>query len=215
MYIRITSKCNMHCAHCCYNCTKEGQNMTLRTYRRALELSKDYGSSPFLGGGEPTLHPQFERFLCEGIATAAEIGEGTLGIVTNGSLKRRAMMLAAMAKGEVIYASLSQDEFHDPIDPEVVWAFEQLPHDGIRDVTHGGSQDPLPAGRAKDLLGWNEDEERDDSHCPCESWVVEPDGTIHQCGCDDSPVIGHVDTGVESPMQGVCHRSNEFVEEYA
>lgn len=208
MYIRITSRCNMSCPHCCYNCTTQGQDMTLETFRKVLTLCSDHGSIPFIGGGEPTLHPKFEQFLLEAIATAAEIGDGPVGIITNGSIRRRAMMIAKLTKAEIISGSLSQDQYHDPIDIDVIDAFG----DNIWDTSKGGTRDPLPHGRGKNWYDKEYIEEgTDPGDCCCSNWVVDPDGKIHQCGCDDSPIIGNANDGINSPISGECWKSTEFV----
>jgi hypothetical protein len=193
------------------------------TFRQALEVCEEYGSTPFIGGGEPTVHPEFETILLESIAYAGDICEGSVGIVTNGKLKKRAMMLVSLAKGGVITAELSRDQYHEPIDYSVVKAFESLGGTarwkyGVRDTSDGGRREPLPHGRAKtEVLGWDEedrhDDSRDDGDCPCEQWVVKPNGDIHQCGCDDSPKVGSLSEGIESPLNNACCRSHEWMYE--
>ena len=220
MYIQITSRCNMSCEHCCYNCTKQGDDMSLSTFRKALAICVDYGLTPFLGGGEPTLHPDFETMLLEAIACAGQIGDGTLaGCITNGSIKKRAMMLALLGKAGVITSSVSQDDYHDPIDPEVIDAFE---HSGqwkpIWNTTK--HHEVMPHGRGKNLRDdWEEPDPddicgdhdwRDESDCPCSDWMVKPDGTIKQCGCEDSPTIGHVDEGEINSPSSDCFRDSWF-----
>ena len=219
MYLQITNRCNMTCEHCCSSCTMEGEDMKLSTFRTALDMCEQYGESPFIGGGEPTLHALFEQLLCEAIAMAAET-EMHVGIVTNGSMNRRAFLVCKLAKAGVITAELSRDVYHDEIDMQVVRAFEDLGENhvgwkaGIRDTTRNGMTEPLPHGRAKELLGWDDENEdtRTESDCPCESWMVLPSGEIKQCGCDDSPTIGHVDSGLEIELLCSCCRSQEFKE---
>lgn len=198
--------------------------MTMRTFRKALELCADYDSPPFLGGGEPTLHPQFERMLLEALPYATP-DNGGLGVITNGSITRRAMLIANLTKAGVIFGELSQDEYHDPVSPEVVHAFEEIGKRktgyswGIRDTSDGGTRDCLPHGRGVELLGLpyhkdcDEEDTRTESDCPGCGWMVTPDGTIKQCGCEDSPVIGNVFDGIESPLSGECCRSSEFRDE--
>jgi len=162
--------------------------------------------------------------LLESMAVAADIGNGSMGIITNGSIKRRALMIASLTRAGMLYGSVSQDQYHDPISHEVVEAFNNLPDStgsgfkqGVWDTSGDGTREPLPHGRAKELNGFELDEfdedPRDDGDCPCTSWVVKPDGTIYQCGCEDAPVVGHVDTGIESPTGSDCYRSPWFVEQ--
>lgn len=216
MYIQITTRCQMSCEHCCYNCTRQGEDMSLETFRKALQVCEDMGSTPFLGGGEPTLHPQFETMLLEAITCAAKIGEGVAGVITNGGVTKRALMIAALAKGGVIYGAVSRDQFHDDISPDVVEAFESVPDgQGIKDNSNGGRAEPLASGRAIEYMGL--DPEYDEINaggddCPCSDHVCEPSGRIRQCGCMGSPEIGDVDNGYDSPSSFDCYQSPWFVE---
>ena len=190
--------------------TAHGEDMSLEVFRAALELARTHDSHVALGGGEPTLHPQFELMLVEAMAASADL-DGNVFIVTNGSIKRRALLLAKLKKADVVDAWLSQDEYHDPIDEEVIEAFTKL--NAIRDVTKGGTRDPQPVGRAIELLGW-EPTDRDETYCACDDWLVKPNGDVMQCGCDDSPSIGNVFDGIEVLACGVCHLSIEFLDAY-
>jgi MoaA/NifB/PqqE/SkfB family radical SAM enzyme len=118
MYIQLTTRCNMTCEHCCFSCNAQGDDMSKEVFHAALELCSEYDSYVTLGGGEPTLHPNFREFLIEAIAEL----EHTLLVVTNGSVKRHALLLAKLARREVIQAELSRDDWHDDIDWEVVEA---------------------------------------------------------------------------------------------
>ena len=224
MYIQITNRCNMTCAHCCYDCKAEGQDMSLTTFRQALNLCSDHGLAPFIGGGEPTLHPKFDTILLETMAVYASHGFGVASIITNGSIKKKALMLAELTHAGLLSASLSQDEYHDPIDPEVVEAFKRCgrPTSGggntaFWDTSGQSSRDPFPHGRAVQLLGLDDPEELEEARehqsvCPCSSWMVRPDGRIFQCGCNDAPQIGTTKDGVCSPCQE-CFRSSWFITE--
>jgi len=97
MYIQITTRCNMHCAHCGMSCTAQGEDMSLQTFRQALEYSED---TVAIGGGEPTIHPLFWQKMTE-----------------------TALALAGLAKRGIIGCDLSQDDYHEPVDPRVVEAF--------------------------------------------------------------------------------------------
>lgn len=116
----------------------------------------------------------------------------------------------------MIYAHLSQDEYHDPVDHEVIEAFGEQKdfYHGVWDTSQDGSREPLPHGRALGLLGYDEDDppERTENDCICPQWMCKPDGRIYQCGCNDSPQIGDVESEV-SPTPYNCWRSQDFIEE--
>jgi hypothetical protein len=193
--------------------------MSPAVFTQALDICHEYSSTPFIGGGEPTLHPDFDRILLDAIVTAEQIGEGLkAGIITNGSIKQRALKIAALAQAEVIWGSLSQDQYHDydMVSDDVRDAFEGLSGSGgVHDTSSRGSREPLPHGRAKELLGWDDDDycedNRGESECPCDQWIVKPNGDIYQCGCDDAPKIGDVWTGIGIVVR-TCHKSQEFTE---
>jgi MoaA/NifB/PqqE/SkfB family radical SAM enzyme len=185
MYIQITTKCNMTCEHCGFNCTREGQNMTLKTFKNALEYESECIT---IGGGEPTIHPKFWEIL--GIALGSVY---SIDLTTNGSITDTSLALARMAKKGIISCSLSQDAWHDKIDQKVIDAFTKekqsiydnnTPNDyrGIRTIT-----EPISSGR-----WWGGTDE-----CFCEDLFVCPNGDVKPCGCEDAPIIGNVNTGFE------------------
>ena len=190
MHVMITSRCNMRCAHCGMSCTTKGEDMTLETFMAALQ----HDDTISLGGGEPTLHPLFWHFLGLAIGTADSVW-----LATNGSQTQTAIALARMARKGVIGCALSQDIYHDPIDPKVIDAFtpkktrpdEWLPADRnqdyreIRNVT--GRE--IKAGRCK----------TGEIECICPEVYVRPNGDVHLCGCARSPKIGDVFKGYEIP----------------
>ena len=185
--------------------------MSLATFRKAISMD----AIITLGGGEPTLHRYFDTILLESLAVSKMNGEGSLFIITNGSITRRALTLAHLAKTTVLSAQLSQDEYHDEIDPRVVEAFENIGEDfntneGVRNTTQ--YRDPHPHGRALELLDLDPNDiiHRNGHDCMCEDLFVKPNGNIMQCGCDDSPLVGNVNDGANSPAFGECCHSLSF-----
>ena len=206
MYLRITSKCNMRCGHCGYSCEPgKGEHMTMATFHAALGVTQDLGQHLVLGGGEPTLHPHFESITLQAMAASEE---SPLLIVTNGTHKRRSLMLATLAKQGCLDAELSNDVWHDDsmVNIEVYHAFEGR----LRNVT--GKEVCVGRFLETSCLDWGDVEH---NNCVCPDWTVEPDGTIKQCGCEDAPIIGNVTDGIFSPYtscSGECCHSAEFEE---
>ena len=63
-YLQITTKCNMNCAHCCYSCSMRGKHMDNHLIQQAIDFAESIDNySIAIGGGEPTLHPQFFDIL--------------------------------------------------------------------------------------------------------------------------------------------------------
>jgi hypothetical protein len=198
MYAQITTRCNMSCDHCCFDCTAEGEDMSLDVFRRILNRTT---RNLTIGGGEPTLHPQFWDFMDLAIQHTK-----SPGIATNGSMTEDAIKLAAMVQQGEITCVLSQDIYHDPIDPRVIAAFQGAPAQNgyphivddddyriIRDVAGG----EVNSGRC-DFGSYN---------CPCRGPFVEPAGNVFVCGCMDSLHLGLIGpaTPIGADAERVCH----------
>jgi MoaA/NifB/PqqE/SkfB family radical SAM enzyme len=159
--------------------------MEMHTLIAACELARDHGDHICLGGGEPTIHPRFWEFFwtAKRYHDAASSGLSYL-IITNGSMTDIALKLADMTvEGGDIEAVLSQDQWHDPIDPRVVRRYEQLRNyrsrDGHRQHEAIRTNERItPHGSAlKNGLNTSDDE------CCCEDMRIHPTGRIYGCGC--------------------------------
>ena len=180
MYLKLTERCNMTCKHCCMASTAKGRDMSREVAFAALQLAEDRGDDLTIGGGEPTLHPLFWDILGLALGRVAACDIPVL-VVTNGSMTKDALRLADLARRGVISAALSQDSWHDPIDPKVVKAFTKE----HRTVGYGERDNDyreirtveriIKSGRA---LKWGTDES-----CCCDTLFVEPDGKLWACGC--------------------------------
>ena len=181
MYLQITTRCNMKCAHCCFSCTEQGEDMSIEVFKKALAYDDECAE---IGGGEPTVHPQFWEIIGLALGNTSYVW-----LATNGKIKDIALILAGLSKREVLGCELSQDAYHEPIDEAVFEAFQSI--DKIRDITRRGARKPIYAGRAKDLIDASEIKEGDDT-CPCESLIVIPNGNVKFCACEDAPILGNV-----------------------
>lgn len=215
MYLQITTRCNMLCAHCGYSCTAEGEDMSLDTVRAAIEWAEQHGHAIYIGGGEPTLHPQFLDILVLLLSSDATLH----GITTNGSHAKYAKMLFRLRDvlGDV---SLSWDQFHD----------ESLVDAGIRelfDSEYGHIKTVLPmsvapVGRGADLAGFTEEsaiEERITSlgiGCLCPDMHVKPSGDLYFCACPGAPCVGNINRQGElhsvwtHPYEACWYNPTEF-----
>ena len=200
MYLQITTKCNMTCEHCCFACTAKGDTMDMKTVENALKLAENYGEDITIGGGEPTIHPKLFEII--GLALSYNYSEMPVLVVTNGKIKKRALRLGRMARNEVISVDLSQTDFHDPIDPEVVHYFsEKLGSSGIRSIE---GENVISTGRA-DNWGINED------GCTCNTVMVTPTGDIKFCGHLEAPVLGNVnDKNAEKVFEEITDIKYEY-----
>lgn len=217
MYIQITDKCNMTCEHCCFACTKKGTFMSMATFKAALECATNRDDTIAIGGGEPTLHPHFEKFLLLAIAACGKSGNGNkVFIVNNGSMKERALMLGQLSAAGIIEAQLSYDQFHnmEMVSPEVVEYYRSMGalwgpamsyfNRDQTDIEPARSIVGLvKAGRAVQF----EDAGQTGSQCACSDIFVKPNGDVYQCGCVDSPKLGDVFSDYDSLCSGECHNS--------
>lgn len=207
MYLQITTKCNHHCAHCCYSCNKNGKHMTRNVWQQALRFAEKYDSEAIaIGGGEPTLHPDFFDILADCLFSFSRVW-----MATNGSRTKTMRRLARIIEREdweenkeryidlmtddQLTVALSNDYFHDPIDEGIMryWtkqADRKIPGFELRDVTKS-LNGPIGVGRAaKTGSGWT-------TGCCCSDLQIIPSGKIKVCGCKKSPLIGDVWNGIE------------------
>jgi hypothetical protein len=173
VYLQITTRCNMLCAHCCFSSTAEGEDMPFEVFKAAIRWDD---SQVTLGGGEPTLHPEFWKILAYAVSQSDYVW-----LATNGSRTDDAIALARLASSDgVLSCALSRTQFHDKIDPRVEREFKHRKLEVRGDLTI-----PVLAGRWTDT-----DICRDE--CACDSRFVKPNGDIMLCGCPSAPVIGTV-----------------------
>ena len=212
----------MTCAHCCFACTSKGSDMSKEDFYAAVKLAVDYEQPITIGGGEPTLHPLFKEFILHATWELASVSESAgspyVGVVTNGSNTDIAITLAKLAKTGVISATVSHDEYHDPVDPRVYRAFERPKkdfYDHSRDndnrSVNGGDHLIIPVGRAK---SWGNNPY---IKCVCDSLFITPKGNVFPCGCKKTK-IGHVSSGVDlkyEHFEGHCEKDEHYAEKMA
>jgi len=212
VYLQITTRCNMSCAHCAMCATVHGTDMSREVFDAALAWTEEIGDIVSLGGGEPTLHPLFEDFLWECIRYGVDEEQAPF-VATNGSITQTALRLALLARKGLVSAALSQDEYHDNIDCSVIDAFTlrgPRREDDYREIRT--VRRILNTGRARDNAI------ADAEGCVCPGWCVRPNGDITPCGCIDAPVLTNVlnrDTAVladweDCVQEGSAHKRWEY-----
>ena len=211
----------MKCRHCCFACTSRGKDISREDFFRAVALAKEFEQHITIGGGEPTLHPLFREFVMHAVWELADVTDSSgfpaVGMVTNGSNTELALHIAKLAELGVISASVSHDEYHDPIDERVYRAFEKpKPQYGHVDHTkendhrgvNGGGNYIIPVGRAK---SWGNNPF---IKCVCDSVFVFPNGKVYPCGCKKT-CLGHVSGNVALKYEhfdGYCEKGEGYVE---
>ena len=196
----------MQCEHCIFSCTERGEDMSIDIFCRALDAGQGSNNVCDIGGGEPTLHPMFWDM----IEMAIQANYRTVWVSTNGKNVQDAIKLSEMARNGVLACQLSLSKYHEQIDWEVLYAFENCPDrcDPKSCVCAGGkgydlrmvnlnSSILVGQGRAK-FLDFSK------KHCGCHGGIVKPSGIVKQCMCDDSPVVGTVGSGFPQLNQLEC-----------
>ena len=203
MYIQITTRCNMACEHCCNACTLDGEDMSIETFKKAL----DYDDYISIGGGEPTIHPKFWEFIGLALGRCESVW-----LATNGSITDTALALARMAKKGVLACALSQDAYHDAIAESVVRAFTKE-----KKVHHYGEQN----NDFREIRNVNEREinggrcDFGEDGCSCPGLICKPNGEVLACGCDNASSFGNVHTEIDVPEDwdtNDCYKEQELVE---
>lgn len=159
MYLQLTTRCNMTCEHCLFACTDKGVDISLEDAKMAIDEAADVGDNLTIGGGEPTMHPQFWDIMAHAVETGEKHRDEEcpwVFIVTNGKNTEDALALAWLAEKGVVSARLSRDPYHDSIDNEVIRAFNPQESVGWKGLAN------VPKSIAE-ALGYDEDEWYDEA----------------------------------------------------
>lgn len=232
MYLQLTTKCNMKCAHCCFSCTSRGKHGDTRAILDALRFATQYTETITLGGGEPTLHPDFFQILEHALSEFDYVW-----LATNGSQTETMFRLARImddcdedsfaqedyctcssddCECEIPYiraysklsVDLSQDPFHDPIDERVVTLWRKRANQHAPSTFHirDTSQHLIHQGRARKLSDYYETRK----DCMCSDRFITPTGDIKPCGCTNAPVIGNVIQGFTDEGQKLMYENEGY-----
>lgn len=180
MYVELTDQCNFSCSFCVANAKPLGGG-TFLPLNRLKTLLAAVGLHDreviFLGGGEPTLHPDFRA--------AVELCRATghlVNVTTNGSITAHAMWLADLADARQLNAILSIDKWHRRLANGVYMRFllpSAQPSGRMIRVTT--EEYLLKDGRSQ--AGF------EGVCCKVHGRRVKVDGTLRRCGCADADVI--------------------------
>ena len=210
-YLQITTKCNMACEHCCFNCGGDQpyEHMSMATLKKAFKFMYAFGPvcNIAIGGGEPTIHPDFWNMFGAIMEFAAK-NEARVFMVTNGKLQFRAMalsMLCNSASESGFAVELSADSFHEEISNSVISAFK---HNDCHVRENRDYSVYSESGRARETGAYGQTAymfdhpDSNNTSCLCDSTFIYPNGDIKQCGCegrwnlnDDwepNPILGNV-----------------------
>lgn len=181
MYIQITDRCNMMCDHCCFSCTEKGSDMSMEIFKECIDFASETWQNVSIGGGEPTLHPNFLEMLCYSISKEFEI---PVWFATNGTNTQISKFALKLASSGVIGMRISLDQYHDlgMVNYEVIKSYEKLD----RYARSENTIHPVAQGRALENFRINDLRQND---CVCDDLFIDPHGNVYLCGCK-SQIIG-------------------------
>jgi len=146
--------------------------MSQRTFDKVIALCREEYVT--LGGGEPTLHKRFQSYLLSAIAEC----EGVY-VITNGTVEKTALLLAKLAKAEVIGAQLSFDKYHD----------KSMISPAVQDIFHALKLDK-DVSRVLSTL----------DECCCDDLFFAPTGNVYTCGCKAIKLGSVHDLGIQDKI---------------
>jgi len=158
--------------------------MSQEVFDKVISIAENYGMDITIGGGEPTLHPKCLDWVMQAALATIDVSMDLDGpavlIVTNGKRTEIALKLAKLAHLGVIQAEVSQDDYHDPIDPSVFKEF-------LRYGTKGNSKS---SARVRNVMGGIKGQGRaaenclqDMEGCACTTLFIAPNRDFYHCGC--------------------------------
>ena len=169
----------MACPHCGFACTAKGEDMSIETFKNYVKYCEAYDIGVEIGGGEPTVHPQFWDFIGIALCSSQKVW-----LCTNGKKTADVLKLIDLADLGRLSVLLSIDEYHDPIDEKVKHAFvsrELMNYNNIG-TKRVNKMNLAKAGRQK--IG--------SEHCFCNITILKPNGDLYGCSCDVAPCFGNI-----------------------
>ena len=150
--LEVTRRCNMNCAHCLRG-DAQNLDMNKEIVDKVLE-DIECINQVFFTGGEPSLNiPIMDYFFEQAIKKGITIG--SFGLVTNGKEKQRELVdfiaehISDIEDMEYCYVALSRDQYHDPVDKNLLKAFSFYSDD--KEQNFGKKRGLLAEGRAADI----------------------------------------------------------------
>ena len=107
-WLHITDHCNLACRHCLFSCSPQSKrSLTIDQVARTVDEAYKAGARTFyLTGGEPMMHPDFEK-ICRMIANGKP--DTVLVILTNGMLLKNFSDLFASLPKDRLFLQISID----------------------------------------------------------------------------------------------------------
>lgn len=219
MHLQITTKCNFLCGHCCYSCNKNGKHMPQHIALDAIRFASNYTETIAIGGGEPTLHPDFDMILAHCLNAF-----GYTWLATNGSRNRKMEMLyrlltegfweideyrAIQADRKRLAVTLSNDYYHKVFWTDETYRWERIWRQHrfeLRDVTVS-NKGVIRQGRAA-----KNNDYMTEGDCVCSTNIIKPSGGVYFCGCKDAPKIGTIWGSISEQWMELINEARQSTE---
>lgn len=192
MYIWLNDECNMQCEHCLHDAKKvdKGVKMSRETFLNVEKLIHNTENSYIsLGGGEPTLHPDFIPFVERLIEKDVHVWFATNG-TRPGTLKKIIKMISQLEDEDFLRFEVSLDYYHDK-DMLKDWVIAYAENNKI---VRNTTKHRLPDRRGRAITSGIACQER--SMCYCGASVL-PNGNVTVCGCENPMIMGNVNNPVD------------------
>jgi hypothetical protein len=104
----------MRCIHCIYDCTLKGEDISWETFKLAADLARKADDDICIGGGEPTLHPEFLRMVRYAVKIWGPSYKGFdhVMVITNGTCSKS--VWSRLIRIPDLEIKVSNDIFHNP-----------------------------------------------------------------------------------------------------
>lgn len=185
----------MTCKHCAFACINKGEDMSFEMFKTIIDrwgdLLRHNREEINIGGGEPTLHPQFWDFIKYAMKKVK------VWLATNGTNIPDFLLLNEMAKKGHIGLTLSLDKYHDRLNPDIIKYFRR---GMVRRKKYPGWIAPKGSGIFKEIrtvsvVKYGGRAKNGKKVCPCPRLHIKPNGNIYGCGCENATVVGTVEKG--------------------
>ena len=238
MYLQITTKCNMSCDHCCYNCSMRGKHGDYYTIIKSIDFARDKyeDESITIGGGEPTLHPRFFDILKYCLDNFNYVW-----MATNGSQTDIMYRLNNIINGEDYPECTCEEDDPEQFAKYGCLCHEKYDNDSIyqeNKLIVALSLDPWHDPIDDHVIDmWKRQSKNMNSHfeirdvsrsldgasavgrakktgagwaedCVCADIIIKPDGRLKACGCTRSPYIGNVFSGIDEKYEELLESDN-------
>lgn len=205
MYYQITNRCNLECEHCGFACTSKGKDMPLEMFKEVI--SKEHPEFMVLGGGEPTMHPQFWDILLTTMRYSDNIFMATNGVNVDMTLE----CIDVFDKLRNASLRVSHDAYHPDVDDRIIEKIKRLGNENICIQNYSVSYQISRAGRAYTNNIYTRE------LCFCPEFILQPNGKVKFCACPESPIIGTYKDVIDGKLSlgtNGCIQEKEDIKEF-